>query len=67
MFICLFIYLFLKCIHFERETVRQRERAGEGQRERERERERERIPSRLHALGAEPDAGLDPRNREIMT
>ena len=34
---------------------RQRERDGE----RERERERERIPSRLHAVSAEPDVGLD--------
>ena len=31
------------------------------------ERGRERIPSSLHAVRAEPDAGLDPTNREIMT
>ena len=42
-----------------------RERAGEGQRERERERER--IPSRLHVTSAEPEAGLELTNCEIMT
>ena len=44
-------------------------RVGEEQREkdRERERERENIPSRLRAVSAEPDAGLEPTNREIMT
>ena len=47
----MFIYLFL------------RERAGEGQRERE----IERIPSRLHAVSTEPNAGLKPMNHEIMT
>ena len=26
----------------------------------------EKIPSRLHAVSAEPDVGLDPTNREIM-
>ena len=41
---------------------------GKGRRrERERERERERIPGRLHTVSAEPDAGLKPTNREIMT
>ena len=35
--------------------------------ERERERERERIPSRLHIASAEPNVGVDLRNREIMT
>ena len=34
---------------------------------RERERERERIPSRLCIVSTEPDAGLKPMNREIMT
>ena len=29
--------------------------------------ERERIPSRLHAVSVEPDAGRDPTNNEIMT
>ena len=40
-----------------------REKAEEGQRERG----RQRIPSRLHTVSAEPDAGLDPVNREVMT
>ena len=35
-----------------------------GERHRER---KERIPSRLHAVSAESDAGLDPRSCEIMT
>ena len=34
---------------------------------RDRERGRERIPSRLLTFSAEPDSGLDPTNREIMT
>ena len=34
---------------------------------RQREREREKIPTRLHTIGAEPDAGLKPTNCEIMT
>ena len=38
---------------------------GEGT-ERERERGRERIPSRLHTVSIEPDAGLELRNHEIM-
>ena len=46
---------------FEREG----ERPGVG-RGRERERGRERIPSRLSAVRAEPDVGLEPTNREIM-
>ena len=47
----------------------ERERAGEEQREgeRERERERERTPSRLRAVSAEPPAGLEPTNWEIVT
>ena len=32
-----------------------------------RERKRERIPSRLYTVSVEPDAGLEPTNREIMT
>ena len=32
-----------------------------------RERGRERIPSRLHAVSTEPDAGLKFMNHEIMT
>ena len=33
----------------------------------EREGETERIPSRLHAVGTEPNTGLKPTNREILT
>ena len=36
---------------------------GEGQKETE----TERIPSRLCAVSAEPNAGLEPTNHEIMT
>ena len=32
-----------------------------------RERERERIPSRPRTVSAEPDVGLEPTNREIVT
>ena len=32
----------------------------------EAERGRDRIPSRLHAVSAEPDSGLDPMDREIV-
>ena len=31
------------------------------------EREGERIPSRLHTVSAEPEAGLELMNHEIMT
>ena len=34
---------------------------------RKRQREGERIPSRLHAVSAEPDVGLHLTNHEIMT
>ena len=58
------VYLF---ILRERERERERERkgalAGEGQRETG----RERIPSRLPTVLAEPDAGQDSMNCEIMT
>ena len=45
---------------------------GGAERETEREREREReteseASSRLWAVSTEPDAGLEPTNREIMT
>ena len=36
-------------------------------RDRERERGRERIPSRLHAISAEPDVALDLTDLKIMT
>ena len=45
-------FLFFKFIYFEGMCV------GKGQ--------RERIPSRLHAVGSEPDMGLTPMNHEIM-
>ena len=51
--VCLFIY-------FESKRVSEHE-LGKGQRK------RERIPSRLHAVSTEPDVGLNPTNREIMT
>ena len=35
--------------------------------ERQRERGRDRIPSRLHNVSTEPNAGLELTNREIMT
>ena len=38
-------------------------RVEEGQRERE----RDRIPSRLRAVSAEPETGLELKNHEIMT
>ena len=51
-------------IYFER-------REGEREREstsRERaEKERDRIPSRLHTVSTEPNAGLDLTNQEVMT
>ena len=43
-----------------------RERERERERQRKRERERERILTRLFTDGAEPDAGLDLTNCEIM-
>ena len=43
--------------------MRDRERAGRGGRESR----RERIPSRLRVVRAEPDAGLDLADGEIMT
>ena len=39
---------------------------GEGQRKRDRDTESE-IGSRLRAVSTEPDAGLKPKDREIMT
>ena len=43
---------------------------GEGQREKEREREGDpesEAGSRLRAVGTEPEVGLEPTNREIVT
>ena len=56
-------YHLLFNFNFNLFILSKRERAGEGQRERG----RERIPSRLSAVSAEPDAGLEPTNCEIMT
>ena len=42
-------------------------RESEQGRGREREKERERIPSRLHIVSKETDAGLELMNHEIMT
>ena len=47
--VAFFLSLF---IYFERESMSR----GEA------EREKERIPSRLHIVSTEPDAGLDPTN-----
>ena len=49
-------------IHFEKD--RETERENEQGRVRERG---ERIPSRLHTVSTEPNAGLDLKNCEIMT
>ena len=50
-----------------RERERERERTREHTCKQGRGREGEKIPSRLQAVSAEPDAGLDPTNGEIMT
>ena len=42
-------------IYFKTERERERER----EREKQRERERKRIPSRVHTVSTEPNAGLD--------
>ena len=44
-----------------------REREREYEQGRGRERGRHRIHSRLQAVSTEPDAGLEPTNREITT
>ena len=54
-----FFFFFLISLFILRE--REGERMGEGQKE------RERIPRRLHAVRAEPDARLDLTNCEIIT
>ena len=55
-FKCLFIY-----------SVRERGKVCMSEGGAEREGERGRVPSRLCAVSAEPDAGLKPMNCEIMT
>ena len=54
----LFVFFFFNVYLFSRRR---------GAREREREKERERFPSRLCAVGSEPDTGLDLMNHEITT
>ena len=49
--------IIIKFVYFERAWAHRRGR----------ESERERIPSRLLTISAEPSAGLDLMNREIMT
>ena len=56
---------FKKCLFILRE--RQGERESERDRENEPGRGRERIPSRVHAVSAEADVGLDLTNHEIIT
>ena len=53
-FLFFFFHVYLFC---ERERAGAGEGPGEG----------ERIPSRLHAVSAEPDEGLSPTDREIVT
>ena len=52
----MFVYLFL-----ESERERERESTSRGRAE------KERIPSKPCTVSAEPDAGLKPTNREIMS
>ena len=52
---CILFYFFKFIYLREREWGRGRERG------------RERIPSRFHAVSAEPNVGLELTNREIMT
>ena len=55
-------FFFLKLTYFEREREGDEAGAGGGT-----ERETNRIPSRLHAVGTEPDRELEPANHEIVT
>ena len=54
----MFVYLFI---------LRERHCVPEPKWGWDREGGRERIPSRLHVVSTEPDAGLEPTNCEIMT
>ena len=58
--------VFLKMFIFEREREREREREQGRGREREGDTE-SKSGSRFRAVSIEPDAGLEPMNREIMT
>ena len=65
--VLLFKNIFLMFIHFwERERERERESVSGGGAEREGDTESE-AGSRLPAISAEPDVGLEPTNHEIMT
>ena len=50
-----------------RERERERERESKHEWRRDTERGRERIPTRLHAVSAEPNVGFDLMKCEIMT
>ena len=50
-----------------KETEREGGREGGSEHRRGRGRGRQRIPSRLRAVRTEPDVGLEPTNREIVT
>ena len=56
-----FFFFFSLMIYFQREKETEHASGGGA------EREGETIPSRLRAVRAESDAGLEPMNREIMT
>ena len=66
---CILSILFLLFLMFtyfgdsESKSERKRTHVGEGQRTRG----RQKTPSRLRAVGTEPDVGLEPMNREITT
>ena len=62
----LYYYYFFNLHLFLRERERERESENRGGTEREGDAESE-AGSRLRAVSTEPDAGLEPTNREIMT
>ena len=61
LFVCLFLSFFL-LRETERKREREREREREGAEEVLGKVEREGIPSRLHAVSAEPDVGFNLMN-----
>ena len=67
LFFChLFIYFLMFSFIFQRERERDRQSMSWGGAEREADTE-SKVDSRLQAVSKEPDAGLEPTNREIMT
>ena len=60
------LFIFFKFYLFILREIQRENKWGRG-RERERDGERQRIPSSLHAVSTEPDAGLEPTSCEIMT